>query len=74
MHLLLEMNMIEIGNYPKGTGEFKDNDLVCYCFGYTRKDIEKDYLDKGRSLILEKIVIEKKAGGCNCAVKNPKGR
>ena len=55
-------------------GEFKDDDLVCYCFGYTRKDIEKDYLDKGRSLILEKIVIEKKAGGCNCAVKNPKGR
>jgi hypothetical protein len=66
--------MIEIGNYPQEINEFKDDDLVCYCFGYTRKDIEKDYLNNGRSLIIEKIAFEKKAGGCNCAVKNPKGR
>jgi len=66
--------MIEIGNYLQKINEFKDNDLVCYCFEYTRKDIEKDYLDNGRSLIIEKISFEKKAGGCNCAVKNPKGR
>jgi hypothetical protein len=66
--------MIEIGNCSRETGEFRDNDLVCHCFGYTRKDIEKDYLDNGCSLIQEKIAFEKKAGGCNCAVKNPKGR
>jgi len=66
--------MIEIRKYPRETGEFKDNGLVCYCFEYTRKDIEKDYRDNGCSLILEKIAFEKKAGGCNCAVKNPKGR
>ncbi|RPH51845.1 MAG: BFD-like (2Fe-2S) protein [Desulfobacteraceae bacterium] len=47
--------------------------MVCYCFEYTRKDIEKDYRDNRRSLILEKIANEKKTGGCNCAVKNPKG-
>ncbi|MDQ1331902.1 MAG: hypothetical protein QG578_2172 [Thermodesulfobacteriota bacterium] len=66
------MNGIE--NYTLETGEFKDDDLVCYCFGYTKKDIAKDYRDNGRSVILEKIAFEKKAGGCNCAVKNPKGR
>ncbi len=31
-----------------------------YCFGYTKKDIERDYLDNTRSLIYEKIVFEKK--------------
>jgi hypothetical protein len=49
--------------------KFKDNDLVCYCFQYTRKQIEKDYLYHRRSMILEK-----KTGGCDCAQKNPKGR
>jgi len=38
-----------------------------------RKDIEKDYIDNGHSMILEKIRFEKKTGGCNCAKKNPKG-
>jgi hypothetical protein len=66
--------MIEIGNNLLKFNEFKDDDLVCYCFGYTKKDIEKDYLDNGRSVIFEKIAFEKKSGGCNCAVKNPKGR
>jgi hypothetical protein len=50
------------------------NDLVCYCFGFTRADIEKDFLSNGRSLILEKIAAEKKAGTCDCANRNPRGR
>jgi len=66
--------MIEIGSYSEERNEFKDDDLVCYCFEYTKKDIEKDYLKNGRSKIFEKITFEKKAGGCNCALKNPKGR
>ena len=53
--------------------EFQNDELVCYCFEYTRNDIEKDYLQNGRSTILEKIVAEKKAGGCHCAENNPKG-
>jgi hypothetical protein len=47
---------------------------ICYCFGYTRRDIEQDFFKNGHSLILEKISAEKKAGGCDCATKNPKGR
>lgn len=53
---------------------FKDEDIVCYCFGYTKKDIKEDYLNnKNRSTILEKIASEKKAGRCDCFHKNPKG-
>jgi copper chaperone CopZ len=50
------------------------DDLICYCFGYTRDNIEQDYIKNGRSLIMEKIAAEKKTGGCDCAIKNPKGR
>lgn len=53
---------------------FSPDELVCYCFGFTRAAIEQDYFQNGRSLILEKIAAEKKAGGCDCAHKNPKGR
>ncbi|MDO9565712.1 MAG: hypothetical protein Q7J15_03100 [Candidatus Desulfaltia sp.] len=67
--------MIKIGSYPRKRNQFKDDELVCYCFGFTRKDIEKDYVDNnGQSTILERIAFEKKAGKCDCAQKNPKGR
>ena len=48
--------------------------LICYCFGYTTGDIECDALTHGHSTIAEKILAEKKAGGCRCATKNPTGR
>ena len=54
--------------------ESEMSDLICYCFEYTKEDIEKDFLINGRSLILEKISYEKKLGNCQCSVKNPKGR
>jgi hypothetical protein len=54
--------------------QFNDDDLVCYCFMHTKKDIENDYLKNNRSLILEKITLDKKMGKCNCAHKNPKGK
>jgi hypothetical protein len=48
--------------------------LICYCFNYTVSDIERDVRRNGKSTIMERIVSEKKAGGCQCAEKNPKGR
>ena len=53
---------------------FKDDDLICYCFEYTKKNIEEDYLQNGYSKIIEKIKTEKKSKGCNCETLNPKGR
>ena len=47
--------------------------IVCYCFGYTAADIERDVLRNGRSTILERILAEKRAGTCRCALKNPNG-
>ena len=49
-------------------------DLICYCFGFTRHDIEQDLMKNGRSLIIEKIMTEKRTGGCDCKNMNPKGR
>ena len=66
--------MIELTQNVKGKNEFKDNDLVCYCFEYTKKDIESDYDENGKSVIYENIVSEKKRGGCNCTSRNPKGK
>jgi len=49
-------------------------ELICYCFDYSREDIIRDVLQNGRSLIMEKIESEKRFGNCRCALKNPKGR
>jgi hypothetical protein len=65
---------MKIAPFNQTIDDFKENDLVCYCFQFTRKQIEKDYFDNGRSTILEKIAHEKKAVGCDCVQKNPKGR
>lgn len=48
--------------------------MICYCFGYTAADIERDVQENGKSTILEKIIAEKRAGGCRCAEKHPEGR
>ena len=50
------------------------DDFICYCFEYTRDDIEQDLIKNGQSLIMEKIAAEKKAGTCDCVNKNPRGR
>jgi len=66
--------MIEIKpGFPK-RNKFNDEELVCYCFKYTKKDIENDFIENGRSLIYEKITLEKKAGACSCVSKNPGGK
>lgn len=48
--------------------------LICYCFGHTDEDLRRDVREHGRSLIMERIVLTKKAGQCRCAEKNPAGR
>ena len=50
------------------------DNLICYCFGYSGEDIRQDFIRNGRSLIMEKIKVEKKSGGCLCATLNPKGQ
>jgi len=59
---------------PERTEEHQIKDLICYCFQYTRHDIKQDLMKNGRSLIMERIMKEKKTGGCDCKNLNPKGR
>lgn len=70
-----------IFTFPYGNGfklvdnsSNKNNEIICFCFDYSRQDIIDDALKNGRSFILERIIAEKKSGGCSCAKKNPKGR
>ncbi len=50
------------------------DEIICYCFGYTRHDILNDLANHGRSTIMERIMAEKKAGKCRCKETNPQGR
>ena len=55
-------------------GNFERKDFVCYCFKFTREDIERDISVNGRSTIMQRIMSEKKMGTCDCAKQSPKGR
>jgi hypothetical protein len=66
------MKTLSSNNNQKAS--FEDDDWVCYCFQYKKRDIKSDFKNNGYSKILEKIIAEKKSGGCNCKEKNPKGR
>ena len=51
-----------------------DQELVCYCFGYTELDIKNDFTENGHSTIIDRIISEKKNGNCKCDSTNPKRR
>lgn len=57
-----------------GVKEKADPIPVCYCFGFTRKDIIEEVRQTGRSTVAERITAEVKAGNCACALKNPSGK
>ncbi len=57
-----------------GLKETEDPVPVCYCFGFTRKDIWDEITQAGRSTIAELIKVEVRAGNCACEVKNPSGK
>lgn len=58
----------------KNPKHHKDNPLICYCFGYTRNDLEQDFIKNGKSLIMGKIMAEKRLGRCQCVTNNPSGK
>jgi len=59
---------------PSFKGRPSHNDLVCYCFLYSRKDIEVELKASGDTTIFERISAEVKAGNCACEVRNPSGK
>ena len=57
-----------------GAKETADPIPVCYCFGFTRKDIENEIAETGRSTVADRIRTEVSAGNCACEVRNPSGK
>ncbi len=57
-----------------GAKETEEPIPVCYCFGFTREDIESEVAETGSSTIAEQISTEVKAGNCACEMKNPFGK
>ncbi len=47
--------------------------LVCYCFGFTEKDVERDARQLGRSSVLDTIRQHVVASRCACELQNPQG-
>jgi hypothetical protein len=57
-----------------GVKEAADPIPVCYCFGFTGMDIEREIAETGVSTVGERITAEVKAGKCACEMKNPSGK
>lgn len=57
-----------------GSKETEEPIPVCYCFGFTRKDILDEIRQTGRSMVAQGIRAEVQAGNCACEVKNPSGK
>lgn len=56
-----------------GENRRREEETICFCFGYTRGEIAADFLKDGRSRILEEILAAKRLGACRCAAANPRG-
>jgi len=46
---------------------------LCYCFDHSAESIREDWVQTGKSTILESIKAEVKAGNCRCEMTNPSG-
>lgn len=51
-----------------GVKERAKHDLLCYCFGVSRADFERDPATR------EFVIAQTKIGACSCETRNPSGR
>jgi len=56
-----------------GVKETEDPIPLCYCFNFSRADVQREVAETGSSSIPARITAELKAGRCVCEVKNPSG-
>ncbi len=64
----------DVVTIPSFKGSPSQDDLVCYCFLYSRQDIEDELKASGDTTIFDRITAEVKAGNCACEVRNPSGK
>lgn len=46
---------------------------LCYCFGHSAESIQAEWTRTGKTMVVDSIKAELKAGGCHCEVANPSG-
>ncbi len=68
------LGTVDLRVIPSFKGGPSGNDLVCYCFLYSRQDIEDELRASGDTTIFDRITGEVKAGNCACEVRNPSGK
>jgi hypothetical protein len=56
-----------------GLKETEDPLPLCYCFGFSRADVEREIAQTSSCTIPERIAAEVRAGRCACEIKNPSG-
>lgn len=56
-----------------GIKEKEDPRPICYCFGWTREQIDDEIARTGKSLAIEDITVKIKTLGCDCQRNNPSG-
>ena len=57
-----------------GAKEAVDPVPLCYCFGFTRRDVSDEIRSTGKSTVAMRIAAEVEAGRCACEMKNPSGK
>lgn len=57
-----------------GAKEIKDPIPICYCFGFTRRDVWDEIRRTGNSSVAGRVAAEVEAGRCACEVRNPSGK
>lgn len=53
---------------PLGVKEMSEEGLLCYCFGVTKSDFQRNPATR------DFLLAQTKAGQCSCATSNPSGR
>ena len=51
-----------------GVKERTGDDLLCYCFGFSRADLERDPAKR------EFVIAQTRIGACSCETSNPSGK
>jgi len=56
-----------------GLKETEDPIPLCYCFGFSRADVEREIAQTRSCTIPDQIAAEIRAGRCACEIMNPSG-
>ncbi len=65
---------IRVADLHVTPGFKRGGDLVCYCWGVGRSQLQQEVRGAGTSSTLDRIAALVKGGACACEVRNPAGK